>query len=112
MLTVPTDPDTGQRITRWCLKYVGLRARALPPYDSHGGVYNISSGSGYNFIEKHPFTDSYYYLLLYTEGETDVTITITTKGKFTFINICDYYFKFHLLYLFILKLFSIRVVRL
>ena len=64
---------------RWCIQSTALNARALPHYSDELGVHNITEG--YLFTERHPYTDSYYYILLYTEGETDATITITTKGN-------------------------------
>ena len=81
------DFETGENVVRWCLKSVGLRARALPPSDPETGIVNMTEGNGHLFNEMHPFTDSYYYLLLYTEGQTDITIKISTKGN---INIYFY----------------------
>lgn len=66
---------------RWCIRSASLSARALPEHKPDIlGIANISEGLGHTFIEKHPYSDSYYYLLVFTEGETDLTVTIKTKG--------------------------------
>ncbi|RXG61843.1 Transmembrane protein 8B [Armadillidium vulgare] len=65
---------------RWCIRSASLSARALPEHKPDLlGIANISEGLGHTFIEKHPYSDSYYYLLVFTEGETDLTVTIKTK---------------------------------
>ncbi|XP_076039876.1 post-GPI attachment to proteins factor 6 isoform X2 [Oratosquilla oratoria] len=74
------NPETGELLFRWCMKGVSLRARALPPYDVYDDVAsNISRGGGHVMTVTHPYADGYYYLLVSTEGETDVKVTITTK---------------------------------
>ena len=65
---------------RWCIRSASLSARALPHHlPDKIGVYNISKN--HVFTERHPYADSYYYLLLYTEGETEATISISTTGN-------------------------------
>ncbi|ROT80497.1 transmembrane protein 8B isoform X2 [Penaeus vannamei] len=71
--------DTWERLFRWCIRSLSLQARSLPTFDPDGGAANISQGGGHVFTETRPFSDGYYYLLVNTEGETMMDITIETK---------------------------------
>ncbi|KAG0729783.1 hypothetical protein GWK47_029632 [Chionoecetes opilio] len=82
MLERVFNPSTeGAAGQRWCVMSLYLEARSLPLYNPSAGVSNLTQGGGHVFVEKRPFTDAYYYLLVDTEGETSLDITILTKGK-------------------------------
>ena len=66
---------------RWCVRSLFLEARSLPIYNTESGVANLTEGGGYVFTETRPYADAYYYLLVDTEGETSLDITIQTRGK-------------------------------
>lgn len=69
----------------WCVRSLALSARSLPAYKpDNSEVANITEGNGYVFRETRPYADSYYYLLVATEGETRLDITIHTKGTSLF----------------------------
>ena len=68
-------------VFRWCVRSLFLEARSLPLYNPESGVTNLTQGGGHVFTESWPFADAYYYLLVDTEGETGLDITIQTKGK-------------------------------
>ncbi|CAL4153422.1 unnamed protein product [Meganyctiphanes norvegica] len=83
------DPDTGSVMFRWCANSIVLEARSLPliplgqssnPNNSNNSVItNITEAGRHVFYERHPYADGYYYLLVNTEGETLLDVTITTK---------------------------------
>lgn len=79
------DGSTGEHLVRWCIKFLSLQARSLPTYNPEKGVVNITQGGNYIFTEFRPYSDGYYYLLIDTEGETSIDITIRTRecGSFT-----------------------------
>ncbi|KAK3885702.1 hypothetical protein Pcinc_010089 [Petrolisthes cinctipes] len=64
----------------WCVRSLTLSARSLPAYNpDNPEVANITEGTGHVFRETRPYADSYYYLLVASEGETRLDITIHTK---------------------------------
>lgn len=67
------------------MRSLALNARSLPVYNPDGGVANITQGDSHVFTETRPYSDGYYYLLIDTEGETGIDITIHTKGKQMFL---------------------------
>ncbi|XP_069945132.1 post-GPI attachment to proteins factor 6-like isoform X1 [Cherax quadricarinatus] len=79
MLEQIINRDTGERLFRWCMRSLALSARSLPSYNPDGGVANITQGGNHVFTEQRPYSDGYYYLLVVTEGETGIDITINTK---------------------------------
>lgn len=78
------DHNSGERMFRWCVRSLFLEARSLPIYNPESGVANLTEGGGYVFTETRPYTDAYYYLLVDTEGETSLDITIQTKGEISY----------------------------
>ncbi|XP_071520688.1 post-GPI attachment to proteins factor 6-like isoform X2 [Panulirus ornatus] len=79
MLEQIINRDTGERLFRWCIRSLALSARSLPMYNPNGGVANITQGGSHVFTEMRPYSDGYYYLLVDSEGETGIDITIHTK---------------------------------
>ncbi|XP_063843787.1 uncharacterized protein LOC135090714 isoform X1 [Scylla paramamosain] len=73
------DHNSGERMFRWCVRSLFLEARSLPIYNLESGVANLTEGGGYVFTETRPYADAYYYLLVDTEGETGLDITIQTR---------------------------------
>ncbi|XP_042228879.1 transmembrane protein 8B-like isoform X2 [Homarus americanus] len=73
------NQDTGERLFRWCIRSLAFNARSLPAYNPDVGVANITQGDSHVFTELRPYSDGYYYLLVVTEGETGIDITVRTK---------------------------------
>lgn len=83
MLEHTFSHSSRERVFRWCVRSLALQARSLPIYTPESGVANITQGEGHVFKEKRPYADAYYYILVDTEGETGLDITIETRGELT-----------------------------
>lgn len=66
-----------------CIRNVFLRPRALPRYKSDGTLTTITENvnSEFSHLERLPYTDSYYYILIVTERKASYNIAISVKGN-------------------------------
>ncbi|KAK0095175.1 hypothetical protein PV326_009042 [Microctonus aethiopoides] len=62
-----------------CIKGLALQGRILPIYNyTHPYVMkNLTTSSNYSFIERSPYEDSYYYLLVASDSVVDFNVEIS-----------------------------------
>lgn len=69
-----------------CIENIFMRDRALPFYN--GNQANVfvtgSPNSNFTLVEKLPWTDSYYYLLVVAESRVTFNLTILVEGEYNF----------------------------